>query len=426
MRLDSRATRKVWTVTGLFAVISAVSAVHAGGIALYEVGSPDVGLAAAGYAARAQEASTVFTNPAGMTLLPGTQVLVGIEPLYGNLQFDTSSQTTTGGNGDNAIGFIPAGSLFVTTQVAPDVSVGFGVFSYFGLALDYGDDWAGRFYVQNDKLQGLTLMPSIAWQVTPEFSVGAGLNAMYATVEDEVALNNIAPRLADGQLKYEDSTWGYGGEFGVMYQFTKHTRIGATYLTPVDLNFKDNPRVTDLGPVLGGVLDRRQLTNLKMDMTVPQMAMVSAYHELDEKWAVMGNVGWQQWSQFGQFGVEVDSANPKSVTVDINAKDTWHVAGGVQYKPSQTWSFSTGLAYDSSMLDSKDESFTLPSGEAWRWGIGTTYTLDKNWSFGLGYELIWTGNVGVDAHRGPLAGSVNGQYNDVALHVLALSLMWRS
>jgi long-chain fatty acid transport protein len=49
----------------------------AGGISLYEFGSPDVGLAAAGYAARAQDASTVFTNPAGMSHLDASQVMAG-------------------------------------------------------------------------------------------------------------------------------------------------------------------------------------------------------------------------------------------------------------------------------------------------------------------------------------------------------------
>jgi len=34
-----------------------------GGILLYEFGTAEVGLAAAGYAARAQDASTAFTNP---------------------------------------------------------------------------------------------------------------------------------------------------------------------------------------------------------------------------------------------------------------------------------------------------------------------------------------------------------------------------
>src|SRR5512146_3543826 len=56
----------------------------AGGFALYEIGTADVGLAAAGYAARAQDPATVLTNPAGMTRLEGTQVLLGAQLLYGD------------------------------------------------------------------------------------------------------------------------------------------------------------------------------------------------------------------------------------------------------------------------------------------------------------------------------------------------------
>ena len=39
-------------------------------------------LASAGYTARAQDASTVFTNPAGMTRLDGTQLSLGAQLLY--------------------------------------------------------------------------------------------------------------------------------------------------------------------------------------------------------------------------------------------------------------------------------------------------------------------------------------------------------
>ena len=41
-------------------------------------------------------------------------------------------------------------------------------------------------------------------------------------------------------------------------------------------------------------------------MTVPQSVMVSVYHALNDKWAVMADLGWQDWSEFGyvQAGVE--------------------------------------------------------------------------------------------------------------------------
>lgn len=45
------------------------AALQAGGLSRDEIATPDVGLAPAGYAARAEDASTVFKNPAGMSRL---------------------------------------------------------------------------------------------------------------------------------------------------------------------------------------------------------------------------------------------------------------------------------------------------------------------------------------------------------------------
>ncbi|MEN8729706.1 MAG: outer membrane protein transport protein, partial [Desulfuromonadales bacterium] len=68
----------------------------AGGLIAYEVGTADVGLASAGYSARAQDASTVFTNPAGMTRLEGTQFLASGQVLWSNTEFSSDSGTSPG------------------------------------------------------------------------------------------------------------------------------------------------------------------------------------------------------------------------------------------------------------------------------------------------------------------------------------------
>src|SRR5262245_28939529 len=68
----------------------------AGGVMSYEIGSADTGLASAGYNARAQDPSTVFTNPAGMTRLAGNQFLGGAEILWANTKFSIGSGTSPG------------------------------------------------------------------------------------------------------------------------------------------------------------------------------------------------------------------------------------------------------------------------------------------------------------------------------------------
>ena len=77
------------------------SRVDAGGLIAYEFGTAEVGLASAGYGARAQDASTVFTNPAGMTRLSGTQVLASGQVLWGNTKFSIDSGTSPGLGGSD-------------------------------------------------------------------------------------------------------------------------------------------------------------------------------------------------------------------------------------------------------------------------------------------------------------------------------------
>jgi long-chain fatty acid transport protein len=152
-----------------------------------------------------------------MICLDKSQVLGALQALYGDVGFSPNTgSTVTGSDGGNAIGWLPGGSVFVTRKLNPDWSVGFGVLSYFGLSEKYDENWVGRYYVQKSSLLGLTLTPAVSYRVNDWFSVGAGLNMMYGYMDDQVAVNNIGDLRADGQLKYKDTKWGYGGNFGIL------------------------------------------------------------------------------------------------------------------------------------------------------------------------------------------------------------------
>ncbi|HMP84663.1 MAG TPA: outer membrane protein transport protein, partial [Verrucomicrobiota bacterium] len=290
---------------------------YAGGISLYEIATPDVGLASAGYAARADDASTVFKNPAGMSRLTDAQLQSGAQLLYADLEFSPNSGTSTsGGDGGNAVGALPAASLFVTIPLNEKVTVGFGSCSYFGLALDYDNDWVGRYYVRNASLIGMSLLPSASYKVNDWLSLGAGLNAMYGMMETKVAVNNPEPSQGDGSLRIKDEDWGFGGNFGILIMPDERTRIGVTYLSAVCLDFEDKPKFNNLGPGLGAIFANPN--SLDLGMTVPQQVMVSVYRDLNEKWALMANVGWQDWSAFGKVDVSVDSSSNPDVTANLN------------------------------------------------------------------------------------------------------------
>jgi long-chain fatty acid transport protein len=303
----------------------------AGGAYLYEISLQEVGLASAGWSARAQDASTVFTNPAGMTRLERSELLVGIQPMYQNVEFSHDSDTTVKGKDGDASDWLPSGSVYYVHSLSPDVKLGIGILDYFGLDVDYDDDWVGRYYAKELSWETLTI-----YRVNEWLSLGAGVNVMYGTYENTVAVNNVLDSLPDGELKVEHSDWGFGANLGILIEPVKDTRFGLTYLTEVNLDIEDKPGFEGLGPGLSLLLGNAGLlkSEIELGMTAPQMVMFSAYHDLNDTWAIMGNFSWQDWSEFGKVDVLVSSPDTGSLLAVHDYEDTWHVAAGVQYRAS--------------------------------------------------------------------------------------------
>jgi long-chain fatty acid transport protein len=408
-------------------VALAINLALAGGVYLYEIGTPDVGLAAAGYAARAQDPSTVFTNPAGMTRLERSELQIGVQPLYAHTRFNADSTTTTNGPDGDGSAWLPAGSIFYAHSLSCDLKIGVGVLGYFGLGLEYEDNWVGRYYVQEVTLQVLGFQPAVAYRVTDWLSIGAGVAALYGVLDQKVAINNIDPNRGDGRLKIQDEDWTFQANLGVMVEPWKGTRFGLTYLSEADLDFEDKPQFSNLGPGLEALLGSRGLLSSKLNlgMTMPQAVMFSAYHDLTNRLAVMGNLGWQDWSQFGKVDVQVKAEDTTSLTADRNYKDTYHAAFGAQYRVADPWLLSAGIAYDSSLMDDKDRTPDMPLGEQWRFGLGARYDWSQQLAFGLAYELLWGGNLDMNLNRGPLAGRVEGSYEDAAIHFICFNVNWK-
>lgn len=409
--------------------ICVVSNVQAGGILVYELGTPDVGRASAGWAARANDPSTLFFNPAGMSRLPRHQLSLGGQLTYGSFGFKPNENTMVQGNdGGNPIEWLPGGSLFYTYGLPSGWSAGIGVFSYFGLAAKYNPGWVGRYYVQESALLGVTLMPALSYRVNEHLSIGAGFNWMFGLFDQKSAVGNIVEP-TDGEFKISDNTQGFGASVGMLGEMNDRTRFGLTYLSPVKLNFKDTPEFTGLDPIMEAALGRLGVLGAELDlgMEVPQMLMASAYHEASERWAIMGNVGWQNWNRFGKVQTSVGDTL-LAITTDLQYEDTWHVALGAEWEAAERWLVTGGIAYDTSPVNDENRTLECPMGEMWRFGVGGEWAAKETITLGFAYQLGWMGNLAVDRYRqvGDLiVRRVAGQYESTALHTFTINLKWR-
>jgi long-chain fatty acid transport protein len=398
-----------------------------GGMWVYESGQSDVGTASAGRAALAADASTAFGNPAGMTRLD-SQLLFGLQPMVVTTSFDIGPGTTnTGGDGGNAGGFLPSGGIYGVYGLSEDLKLGASLNTYAGGSLNYDSGWVGRYYTTESTLLTFNFNPVIAYRLLPWLSVGAGFSVQWAELTSELAINNVAESLADGRMKYSDTNFGFGGNFGALAEISPRTRVGLTYRSRVGHGFDDVPEFSQLGPGLQTLLQNSGVlgASLDLDLKVPQEVALSAYHEVTDDLALMGNFNWQDWSQFGDISVALDTDPPRSQAIDSNLDGTFQAAVGAHYRLAEPTLLQVGFAYDTSPVTETNRSVALPVDRQIRLGIGVQYEVNDDYTLGFAYEFVSLGNADINQSANPLRGTVQGDYDQNSLNVFNLTVIRR-
>lgn len=400
----------------------------AAGLWINEMGTPDLGTAAAGRAALAQDAATVFGNPAGMTALDRTQALAGLQVVHGTVKFDRDSDTTvSGNNGHNAAGTLPGGGLYGVHVLNDRFRLGLWHGSYFGGDFKYDSRWAGRYFVTKDELATLGAGINAAYKINDWLSVGGGPLVLYGKLDESGKINNVDPRRGDGDFHVSDTEVGYGGMAGVMLTPAAGTRLGLSYISPVDLDFKDVMSTSNLGPGAAAIAERLRASERTLDLgvTVPQQVMLSGFHQLTPKLALLGSLTWQDWSEFGKVDISIDGPTDNSATTNLDYDDTWGVSAGVQYSVAPGWLWSVGAGFDTSPMSESERTPTLPLDAQYRFGTGIQHELTENATIGVAYQLMYGGESDLDVERGPLSGRVAGDYSSYLFHFANVTLTWR-
>ena len=408
-------------VTGGILFVMCQGLANAGALYIYEMANvTDTGYAGAGLAARAGDAGTVFSNPAGMTRFKDSTYLAGVTPLYINAAFNSDQNTAATGPDKGVYEFLSGASFAYIRPITEKLSLGISAQNYFGLALDWGDNWVGRYEATQLALIAPQLQPTAAYKVNNWLSLGAGAGLTLGVLADEARVNNLDPNLGDGKLKYSDTDFAVQGNFGVMIEPSDKTRIGLRYLTETELDFKDDIYTSGVGPAIADAM--KSVGNVDLAMKMPQSLMAGIFHQVNDQWAVLGSVGWDDWSRFGRVRVKVTAAGIDRI-VDEDFDDTWHFGVGTQYQYNPKLMLTAGFSYDSSMSDSDTRPITLPLGAMYRYGLGFKYQKSDDLLLGGGLSLLWEGDLKVKPAGGPLTG-VTGQYDNVSITFLSFYVQW--
>lgn len=345
---------------------------QASALYFYEIGTEDTALAGAGQAARAQDASTIVTNPAGMTRLPDHMFTGGLQAMDGDVSYTLEDETGRKSPGD-IMRFFPNASAFYAQKVNDDLYAGIGLYGNYGLGIDFGN-WSGDQLIKKSTMVAMTLSPSLAYKLSDRVSVGGSVNINYGFL-------SLTRNVDGNDEKEKDHDWAMSYRLGLLMELTDQTRAGIAWTSKTEYDFD-----------IDGKARFPNLPNVEYDLPIsaqvraPQQIMLSLVHDINKQWSVMGDLGWQDWSQFGApqitvVGQEVDKSS--------RLKDSWHTALGVQFRPTEQWRLNAGVAFDSTVYNSQsDVALTLPTGDEWRFATGAQYQITPQSNIGAAVSYL--------------------------------------
>lgn len=395
----------------------------ASGFQLIEQNASGLGNAYAGSAAIADNASTIFYNPAGMTQLQDREFSGGMAAVGTSFKFtDTGSSVGalagSGNGGDGGgWGFVP--NAYMSWALNKDLYVGVGMGAPFGLKTEYDNPWIGAAQSTMFDVKTYNINPSVAYRVNDKVSVGAGLNwqRVEADYHRQVGVagpvvggvnTNVYPN-SPLKLDLKDDSWGWN--VGALFTLSPETKVGVSYRSTVTYDVTGSINVN--GP--SATVNAGASSGAKAALKLPDVFILSATHQLNNKWQLLGDVSWTGWSSIPKIDIYRTSGALNGTiaqTLDTEFKDTWRVAAGANYQYSSDVKLKFGVAYDQTPVrGASTRLVSLPDNDRLWLSTGAQWTPSKGSVLDFGVTYLYLKDSDINNNQALLGrGTVTGTY----------------
>ncbi|TXZ05914.1 outer membrane protein transport protein [Vibrio mimicus] len=377
-----------------FGLASVSTLTQAAGFQLAEYSATGLGRAYAGEAAMADNASAQWRNPAMLTYLNGTQVSAGAIYVNPNVDVDGTvkhqqlGQTAASSKDFAHDAVIP--NFYLSHQLNEQVVLGFALGTNYGMETDLGTEFAASHFGNQASVISKEANLNIAYQILPQLSIGGGVR--YVMGEGHfgaTAPTKNALKLPQGTtLKYmegEDNSWGW--QVGTAWQINEDHRLGFAYKSEVMMDFEGHAEGITYGAYKPGM----------MSIALPATAELASFHQLNEQWAIHASLNWTDWSSFK----ELTAVFPEKSDLikSENWEDNYRFAIGTTYQYDAKLALRAGVAYDTSAVDDKNRTATIPETDRTWLSLGASYVATPQLTLDAGFTYIFAKDATISEPR---------------------------
>ncbi len=436
-----------------FLIAGVLPQAQAGGFQLFEQTVGGLGNAYAGRSASAEDVSTIFFNPAGLTRVPGTQAVAGVHIIALNAKFDNKGSTAGSPNfqGTNALlgtngsdtgetGVVP--NLYIGHQLTNNLHVGLGINVPFGLKTKYTNDWVGRYHAIRTELKTVNINPALAYKFNSMFSIGIGANAQYADADLTNAIDfgaqvdaqgqcppppagppsGFCAQALDGRANLSGDDWAWGYNVGLLMELSPDTRFGLSYRSKLKYELEGDVRFdvpTAVQPAFPFTKE-----DVSADLDLPESVSLSAYHQLTPKLALLADVTWTKWDRFKELRVSFDNAPlPDDVTPE-DWNNSFRYSLGANYRLGSEWLLRTGGAYDETPIPSAEKRTPrIAESDRFWLAFGISHTPNSSFRFDFSYAHLFVRDAKINNDDG--SGHIlTGNYKNSSVDIFSGQMVY--
>ena len=359
------------------------SQVHAAGFQVVEHSASGLGRAFSGDGAIGDNATEMSANPAVMTLFKKAQFSGAISII--DPELDVYDETNSQGANDIApVQYVPA--AYFVSPINDQWAWGIGMFTSYGVTTDYPTDIAAGDMAGKTSLISFNINPNIAYRINEHFSIGAGVSLVYAQAELKRSQGAISAltggSASDPLISMKGDTFGYNWDVGALFEINENNRFAASYHSSTELKFKDG----DFKDYTGAVLGAPGKTDADLNIDLPDVVELSAFHQLNNQWAIHYSWQWTNWSKFQQLEATSNNCNNGTCfTKTEHYEDNQRWSIGTTFQPTDSLILRAGFAYDE---QAGAATLSIPDTDRYWYTAGLTYFWTQDLSFDAGFAYI--------------------------------------
>ncbi len=322
---------------------------------------------------------SVFFNPGALSSAEKGGISVTGNAVLAKTEFNSPGSTYKA-ELENNVGtpFAVYGSFKFNDRFAG----GIGVYTPFGNAVEWPDNWAGRAVSQKVDLSSIFIQPTLAYQVSDKVGLGAGF--IYAL--GEVTLERGVPSVVgtngevDVELKTDGFASGIGFNAGMFIQAQEDLSFGVSYRSKIDVEAKDGKvSYTNVPTLASGSF---QATSFDATLPLPAELSFGAGWEPGDRWTLGADLNYTFWSDYKELKFDYNDilGSGTQTVVPQEWSDAWAARLGAQYDATDKVLLRGGMYYDFTPIPDETLSPITPDADRFNVTGGISFLPNDKWS----------------------------------------------